>query len=121
MFILDTNIMIYFAAGDAEVYDFVNKEMALGEIAVPTICIVEFLSFQKITKNEKDNFLLFANKLSILPLDYQSALAAAQLRLTYNLKVVDSVIAAAAITRGGILVSRDKEFKKIKELEVLVM
>lgn len=120
MFVLDTNIFVYHTAGDAKIADFVESNAKrYGDLAVPTVCLVEFLSYFQISIADKENFLSLTRQLRLLPLDYQNALVAAELRSNYRLKVADSIVAAAAVTQNAVLVSRDKDFKKIKEIEVI--
>ncbi len=106
--------------GDLKATEFFESSFRNQEkLIIPTICIVEFLSYTQLTETDKQNFFSLAKKAQILTLDYGNAIIAAQLRVKYRLKVVDSVVAAVAMSEGALLVSRDKGFKKIKEIEVI--
>ena len=120
MFILDTNIIIYHNNGDRKVSDFILQTLRQPErLCVATISLVEFLSYPELRKNEKDFFVNLLGQLIVISLDYRHALTAAEIKRNYQLNLPDSIIAATAILGGGVLVSRDKEFKKIKEIEVI--
>ena len=42
-----------------------------------------------------------------------------EIRNTHGLKLPDAIIAATAIVNNAILVTADKDFKKVKELELM--
>lgn len=120
MFVLDTNTIIYYLDGDEKVSEFVESRIEDQELFIlPTICVVEFLSYPKVSELDRDIFLSLTKRLQVLDLDYSNALIAADFRFKYRLKVVDSIIAAAAVSQTAILISRDQDFKKVKEIEVI--
>jgi len=120
MFVLDTNIFIDYAKGESRVVDFIQSAVLSQEsFAVPTVCVVEFLSYPKLLPAEKEKFLFQVSQMGILGLDYNNALIAANLKAVYSLKTVDSVIAAAVMSQNAVLVSRDKDFRRIKEIEII--
>lgn len=120
MFVLDTNILVYYLAGDERVSQFIKPRLQSQEqFIIPTVCIVEFLSFPKVTQADEENFMVMIEQAEVLSLDFDNATMAAQLRRNYKLQVVDSVIAAATLSKNAILISRDQDFKKIREIEVL--
>lgn len=120
MFVLDTNTIIYYIGGDERAVSFIESQINnQADFVMPTVCIVEFLSYPGVSEAEKESFLALVKKFEIQDLDYNNALVAAEFRTRYKLKVVDSVIAAAAQTLGAVLVSRDRDFRKVREIEVL--
>lgn len=119
MFILDTNILISYLKDDLKVANFIESGVHNAEkFIIPTVCIVEFLAYSAMLEKDKENFLALIELLEVSVLDYRTAIIAGNLRSKYKIKTVDSIIAATAINQKATLVSRDKDFKKIKEIEV---
>ena len=44
-----------------------------------------------------------------------------EIRNTYRLKLPDAIIAASALINNAILVTADNDFKKVKELELILI
>src|SRR3989344_2244468 len=118
MFLLDTNVLIYYARGDASVSDFfVRHERRV--FYLPTLVVVEFLSYPLLTSIAIQRFKEFADQTIILDLDFSIAERAAELRRMHNLKLADGIIAASALTVGAALVTRNiRDFKKVRELRL---
>lgn len=119
MFTLDTNIVIYYAAGDKAVASFLSANQS-GLFYLPSIVVTEFLSYPLIDAHTKTLFRLFAEQTTIINLDYRVAELSAEIRKNYNLKLADAVIAATALITNSALLTRNiRDFKKVKELKVL--
>ena len=86
---------------------------------ISVITFIEFLSYPSITEAEKSFFLNILKRLEIQDVNYSLAMRAVAFRKMYRLKPGDSIVAAVAYNNGAALVSRDKDFKKIKEIEVI--
>lgn len=121
MFALDTNILIYYAAGDAAVTAFILDHLQKHTVfLLPSIVIVEFFSFAKLGDSDRAVFSSLFPQLEIVPLTFDLALAAAETRRNYSLKLGDSIIAATALLTSSTLVTRNtRDFKKISELPLL--
>ena len=120
---LDTNILIAYLAGENGIVEPLNEWIEKGGVLyVSTIVETELLSFSGWTVNEEaevDKFLE-ENFISI-PYDRNIARMAAKLRKDSKIKLPDAAIAATALFTNTPLVTRnEKDFKKIKELQVLV-
>ncbi len=116
MFTLDTNILIYYAAGDEKVASFFRRNRE--EIFyLPTIVAVEFLSYARIDVESTKLFKLFLTQTIPIGLDLALAERAAEIRRIYGLKLADAVIAATAVLTQSTLVTRNvRDFQKIPEL-----
>ncbi len=123
MYVLDTNILIYYANGDHAVGSFFERALReRNEMAIPTIVVVEFLAYPKVRPGERMLLASLLGMLDLIPLDYDQALVASRVRSTYGLKLADSVIAAAALTPGSTLVTRNaRDFKKVRGLTILAV
>jgi len=121
MFALDTNILIYYAAGDKKVSKFVLEKIEHGiPLILPTIVVTEFFSFPGLKTKEITLFSRLFQKLQIIPLDFEIAKRAAFLRQKYNIKLGDSIIAATSLFTYATLITRNiKDFQKIPHLKLL--
>lgn len=118
MFLLDTNILIYYAAGDQAVSEFL-KDRGADIFYLPSIVAVEFLSYPPITPSTAFAFRRFAYQTIIINLDFPIAEKAAELRRKYSLKLADAVIAASTIATSSTLVTRNiRDFKKVAGLSI---
>ena len=120
MYTLDTNILMYHLNDDdAEVSSFLERRFETEIFFLPTIAIVEFLAFSELTLESKYAFDAVVPFLRVVPLDYIIALTAGELRSHYKLKLGDSVVAATALSKNSVLVTRNiRDFKNVPSLEV---
>jgi predicted nucleic acid-binding protein len=113
---IDTNIIIYYAAGDATIAAFLSEHKE-DIFYLPSIVAAEFLSFPLIDEQSATLFRLFAQQTIIVNLDFPIAETAARLRKTYRIKLADAVIAAIALAVNSTLLTRNvRDFKRITEL-----
>lgn len=118
MYTLDTNIVIYYAAGDLTVNDFLNLHR-YDIFYLPSIVAVEFLSFPSITDDVVNKFRNFVGQTILLNLDFLIAERAAEIRKKYRLGLADAVVAASALMTDSTLITRNvKDFKKIPNLRI---
>ena len=119
MFLLDTNILIYYAAGEPSVSEFLNNHSS-DVFYLPSIVAVEFLSYPKITPDIVFAFRRFAYQTIMINLDFPLAEKAAELRRKYSLKLVDAIIAASTLATNSTLVTRNaRDFRKIAGLSII--
>ncbi len=118
MFVLDTNVLIYYAAGNREVAGFFDRyEQEI--FYLPSIVVAEFLSYPLITQEVINKFRHFASQTIILNLDFAIAELTAELRRAYKLKLADSIVAASALISDSVLVTRNtRDFRRIKGLRL---
>lgn len=120
MLVLDTNVLIAYLSPEAEVAKQLHTALENKvDIILPTIAIAEVLGYPHISDSVCLQTELLISTLSVQSLDLKIAELAAELRRNSGLKLIDCVIAATALSLEGTLVTRDREFKKIKELEVI--
>ena len=114
---LDTNILIEYLEGDQTVVDFILAHVKSGRtLFVSSVSVAELFSKETLTSADISHVKnLVANLLSI-PLDNDIAEVAGDLRRKYKLMLPDAAIAATALTRHTPLITRDKGFRKVKEL-----
>jgi len=119
MFTFDTNALIYYLAGKEGIIDFIeqNKDALYF---IPTVVIVEFLSFKELDTKTLILFERFLKDLIIINLDLEIAKKAGELRRNYNLKTIDAIVAASAIITNTTLITYNtRDFQKIRELKII--
>lgn len=121
MFTIDTNILIYYAAADPKVVEFFNDHK-YDTFYLPSIAVVEFLSYPLITPDAIEKFRNFAYQTLLLNLDFPVAELAATLRRNEKITLADAVIAASALFTNSALVTRNKrDFKKVRGLILMTL
>jgi predicted nucleic acid-binding protein len=112
-YLLDTNCILYLLKGEQELAKLTDG----NKLASNFIIEVELLGWSSITA--KDIKLINAFLEVTYFFDYSTNIKtlAITLRKKYNLKLADAFIAATALEYDLILVSGDKVFSKIKELQ----
>ena len=119
MFTLDTNILIYYAAGDEHVASFL-RDNGNKIFYIPTIVIAEFLSHPLMDERTQALFRLFLSQTTAIGLDTALAERAAIIRRVHKLKLADAVIAATALFTGSTLITRnEKDFRKVLGLGII--
>ena len=113
--LLDSNIIMYLLNGDKRVYDLLNG----ATTALSFVSEIELLGWPNITEKEKEVIGSFIA--SSYYYDYSQAIKnrAIELRIKYKLKLGDAFIVATAIEFDLTLISADKQFSKVKELQYL--
>ncbi len=119
MFTLDTNAVIYYAAGDKNISALLLKHKE-AIFYLPSIVVAEFLSYPLIDEHSATLFRLFTQQTIVVNLDLQISELAAELRRAYNLKLADAIIAATAVSTNSTLLTRNiRDFKKVPRLTFL--
>lgn len=118
MFTIDTNILIYYAAGDADILTFFHANQN-AVFYLPSIVVAEFLSYPLMTPTVTERFHDFAQQTIIVNLDYPIATRAAMIRRETKLTLADAVIAASSIAVHSSLLTRNvRDFKKVNGLTI---
>ena len=112
LIMLDTNIVIYALNNNANVYSFVNRK----KLVVTFVTEIELLGWNGITPNDKELLELFLQECLYVDYNKQIRQRTIDVKSSYNLKLGDAFIAAAAIEFDIHLISADKVFKRVKEL-----
>jgi len=118
--LLDTNILIAYLNGESKVVKILSDWKSSGRVLfISSISKAEILALPKISSSEASNIRLFLNDFLSIPFDDSIAESTAFLKRIYKLNLPDAGIAATALTRHLPLVSRDRQFLKIKEITVI--
>lgn len=115
-FIADTNALLYVFKKNPCMIPYLQSS-----IGISVITEMELLSFKNITPNEEDFFKRMIAKCEVISLTNRVKDRAILVRRTYGTKLPDSIVAATAIESGIPLITADKGFKKIIELELRLL
>jgi len=113
--LLDTNVIIYTLKGDPVISDFVNDKRA----AVSFVTEIELLGWKNITPQNKAAIEMFLNDCIFLEYSFRIKQTTIEIKSKYGLKLADAFITASAIEFDIPLISADKAFGKVKELNFI--
>lgn len=116
-YLLDTNSVIYFFDGEEIVSDLI--ENAKDQILISCITKIELLCFETNDKAAVKGIVDFLKEVEILYVDDDIIDSAVTYRKKYKLKVPDAIIAATAKVMRLFLVTADKAFQKIPDIEII--
>ena len=111
--IADTNIFIYLLKNDLQLGQLLDKKA----IYISYITELELLSFPKISVNEIDVIKELINKCNIIHYSEDLKDDIILLRRKYNLRIPDAIIAATSFAYFIPLITADKNFRRIKEID----
>ena len=112
-FVADTNALIYLLNGNSCMLPFLNKNLAFSVISE-----MELLSFSGITEEEENNIKALLNDCEEIFLLKDVKDKAIELRKKYKIKLPDAIVAASAIVSNLPLITADKGFNQIQELNL---
>ncbi len=115
-YLADTNVFLYIIAGNSGVQEYLNKEFYLSEISE-----IELLGVKDIKAIQLKYRSKIIETCTIVALSENIKRLTIRLKQNYTLKIPDAIIAATAIFLNFPLLTADKEFKKIKELDLILI
>jgi hypothetical protein len=89
-------------------------------LGISILSQIEFLAFPNLSENDGRIFQKFSEAVDVVGLDRtERALIdrIVSLRIQYRLKLPDAIIAATAIERGAILITDDRQLRKISAVK----
>ena len=113
---LDTNIILYLLSGNPEINEILKGQ----EAVVSFITELELLSFQGIDPNEESVIIELLKNCQIIQINQDIKRITIELKRKYRLKLPDAIIAATAFYLNLPLITADKTFGKIEEVDVIV-
>ena len=120
MLVLDTNIVIAYFAEEEKVVHALEDALESGEeLIVPTIVKAETLSYSDIDPVVLERIRAWFKETRLVTLDSMIAERTADIRRATKLKLIDSIIAATALSMQAKLVTRDTDFTRVVELEIM--
>jgi len=115
-FLADTNFLIYLHEGNPIVEPFLGYNFGISIITE-----IELLGYKNINKSELSLLQLLINDCFLINLEDKIKLKTIELKQKYSIKLPDSVIAATSLIYKIPLVSADKGFSNIEELDFILL
>ena len=113
-FIIDTNIILYILSGNRKLAELLNDK----EVYVSFITELELLGYKGIVKKDKKIIKNFLDDCTIININRKIKDYTLQIKQSQKVKLPDAIIGATAIFLDIPLVTADKGFVKIKEIEL---
>jgi predicted nucleic acid-binding protein len=113
---VDSNILLYFLKGEKEIVEIISE----NEIVISFINELELLSFPNLTYESENSIKGILKNCQIININEEIKLLTVELRRKYKLKLPDSIIAASAFYFNIPLLTADKHFNQIEELEIIL-
>ena len=115
-FIADTNALLYLLKGNACMQSYSSKKLGISIISE-----MELLSFSDINQEDEKIIRALIKDCLIFELNHQIKNKTILLRKKYRIKLPDAIIAATAIENNIKLLTADKGFNKITELDLVIL
>jgi predicted nucleic acid-binding protein len=112
----DTNFVIYLYNGNEGVADYLNYSFA-----ITTTTEIELLGRLGLSELEKTFLKSLISKCEVLDLDREIVDMAINIKQLTKTKLADSIIAASSIVHGLPLITADKGFKNIPDLDLILI
>lgn len=113
---IDKNTAIYLLNGDTVLAGILDKK----SLFLSFVTQLELLGYPDIINAEKQQIELMLESCVIIDINNKIKAEVVRLRKKYSLKLPDCIVAATAIHLDLPLLSSDKGFKKIKELNLVL-
>jgi len=114
-YLIDTNILIYIIKGNPKVEYFAKSEM----LAISFISEMEVSGKYQVSKEEKQIIGNVLKNCCIFEMDAQIKQRAINIKQNIRIKLPDAIIAATAIKNKIPLVTADKDFKRLADLDLV--
>ena len=116
-YLIDTNVLVYILQGNPQVKYFAESEI----LTVSCITEMEILGKYQISESEKQIVGKALEHCNIIDIDRKIKQMAINIKQRNKIKLPDAIIAATAIKNNVALVTADKDFKKISELDLIMI
>ncbi len=113
--LLDTNIVLYLLSGDKDLATLLDKK----KLHVSFITQLELLGFQGITIEEQKEIKRFLGDCIVIDINNQIKEEVIKIKCSQNLKLPDSIILATSKYLNIPIISSDKAFSKLNDLEII--
>jgi hypothetical protein len=115
-FIADTNFLIYVHEGNSIVAPFLEYNFGVSFISE-----IELLGFQGITKSEESKLRLLLDDCYQIEWSLKIKEQTILLKKKYRIKLPDAIIAASSLIYEIPIVTADKGFSIVKELDLVLI
>lgn len=115
-FVADTNFLINVHEGKAKTKPFLDSSVIISIISE-----IELLGWRELTSLEKRKLTALLEDCIIIDLNPEIKNIAIEIRQQYAIKTPDAIIAATSKFMQLPLVTSDKGFKKLKDIEIILI
>ncbi|WP_445731622.1 type II toxin-antitoxin system VapC family toxin [Mariniflexile sp.] len=115
-FIADTNFLVYVLEGNPIVAPFLDYNFGISFISE-----VELLGFKGISRTEEAKLKELIKDCFNIEWNTKIKEQTIELRKKYNVKLPDAIIAATSLVYGIPLVTADKGYSKIDEIDLILI
>ncbi len=122
--IFDTSILIDIDRGNKEIINKINelRNMYPSPAKIGFISYFEFLlGLKDKSDKNKEKSKEFIEKFNILQTTVNTADNLVMLKQKYELPLADLLIAAQTLEHNGVLLTKDRDFKDIKEINKIIL
>jgi predicted nucleic acid-binding protein len=114
--LIDTNIALFLFSGNKSVAEILEG----SQLHISFITQLELLGYKNITSSERKTIEKFISQCHIIDINDGIKKEVVHIRQKHNLKLPDCIIAATSISLDIPLLTADKDFKKITELNLVL-
>jgi hypothetical protein len=114
--VLDTNIVLYLLNGDSELANILNEM----NLFISIITEIELLGYQEISSDDKSKIKYFISESTVLPLSDEIKNLCIEIKQNSKIKTPDAIVAATSIYFQLPLITADKGFEKIEDLDLFL-
>ena len=113
---VDTNILILLLSGDPDIAKILDGK----KLVISVITELELKSFPQISEKGLKIIDNLVNECQVIHLNQEVKKLAVEIRRARNLKLPDAIVAASASYAKLPIFTADKEFGKLKEIDVII-
>lgn len=113
--LIDTNIALYLLNGSEALANMLQGK----DVYISFITELELIGYKNITESEEKRIAELIDDCSIIALNNSIKHRYKEIRRNYSLKLADAIIAATSLTFDIPLITADKQFQKIEELNLI--
>lgn len=114
--VADTNILIYLLEGRVTVDPYIKTIFAASVVSE-----IELMGWYKISEAQKQILHRLIDRLHVIDLSVAIKQIAIDIKQHHKIKLPDAIIAATAIHLDVPLLTADRGFEKLKNLDVLII
>jgi hypothetical protein len=114
--LIDTNIALYLLSGDQTIAELLDGR----DVYVSFITELELLGFQDLNDNDRQHIEQFLSQCIIVDLNQTIKKITIELKQSLKLKLPDAIIAATSKYMNLPLISADRDFERIDDLQFIL-
>jgi hypothetical protein len=115
-FLVDTNVILYLLKGDQKIAHILQDK----QVFLSFITELELYSFKELNQSENNKIKGFLSECIIIDINAQIKELTIKIRKNFSTKLPDAIIAATSQYLNIPLLTYDKDFNKIIELDILL-